>query len=269
MTTSPAAAQQTGTNGQYATVNGLKMYYETYGQGKPLVLIHGGGSTIGTSFSALLPLLAPHYKIIAVELQAHGHTPDRGKPTTFEQDADDVAALVRQLHLEKASFFGFSNGANTAMQIGMRHPRLVDKLVLLSGFYKREGMQPWFWDMMKDASLASMPQPLKDAYLAITHDPAGLQVMHDQDVQRMVNFKDWKEEDIRKITAPSFVIASDADVMTPEHTVALYRLLPKGKLAILPGVHGECLGEICVARPGSKMPAALATMVDEFLQADK
>jgi pimeloyl-ACP methyl ester carboxylesterase len=267
--TQTAAQQKNKPQGHYASVNGLTMYYEIVGHGRPLVLIHGGGSTIATNWSAILPLLVPNYQVIAVELQAHGHTSDRDKPETFEQDADDVAALLQQLKIEKASFFGFSNGANTTLQIGMRHPQLADKLIIASAFYKREGMNPWFWDFMRDAKLENMPQPLKDAYLAITHNPAGLQVMHDKDVERMRSFKDWNEDDLRKIQAPSLVIAADGDVMSPEHTVALYRLLPKGRLAIFPGMHGEYLGEICVARPGSKLPALLVAMIDEFMETGK
>src|SRR6185436_18293307 len=141
----------------YAPVNGLKMYYEIHGDGLPLVLIHGGGSTIQTSFGKILPLLAEHYKVIAVELQAHGHTSDRDSPESFEQDADDVAALLQFLKINKAHILGFSNGGNTAMQIAIRHPELVNKLVPVSSFYKREGMMPGFWDGMQQATLENMP----------------------------------------------------------------------------------------------------------------
>src|SRR6187401_1819086 len=106
----------------YAPVNGLKMYYEIHGEGTPLVLIHGGGSTIQTSFSKILPLLAQHYKVIAMELQAHGHTNDRDSAESFEQDANDVAALLSYLKINKPNILGFSNGGHTAMQIGISHP---------------------------------------------------------------------------------------------------------------------------------------------------
>src|SRR6266498_3357699 len=137
----------------YAPVNGLKMYYEIHGNGTPLVLIHGGGSTIQTSFGKILPLLAQHYKVIAVELQAHGHTSDRNSPESFEQDADDVATLLHNLDISKASFFGFSNGGNTAMQIAIRHPEIVNKLIIASAFYKREGMQPGFFGGLQQATI--------------------------------------------------------------------------------------------------------------------
>src|SRR6476646_11642907 len=106
----------------YANVNGIKLYYEIHGEGKPLILIHGGGSTIETTFGRVLPMFAKKYKVIAVELQAHGHTSDRNAPETFEQDADDIAALLKQLNISKASFIGFSNGGTTSLQIAIRHP---------------------------------------------------------------------------------------------------------------------------------------------------
>ena len=99
----------------YASVDELKMYYEIHGKGAPLVLIHGGGSTIQTSFGRVLHSFAKERQVIAVELQGHGHTPDINRLETFEQDADDVAALMQYLKIENADFFGFSNGGNTTM----------------------------------------------------------------------------------------------------------------------------------------------------------
>src|SRR6267142_1431432 len=122
-------AQSTG---HYANVNGLKMYYEVHGNGFPLVLIHGGGSTIGTSFGRILPALAKTHKVIAIEMQAHGHTADIDRPLSFEQDADDVAELLRQLHVASADIFGFSNGASTTLEIAIRHPELVNKIIVAS-----------------------------------------------------------------------------------------------------------------------------------------
>src|SRR6185503_8051528 len=113
----------------YAPVNGLNMYYEIHGKGDmPLVMIHGGGSTI-ESFETLIPLLAPHFKIIAVELQAHGRTSDSDAPERFETDADDVAALLEYLKISKANVLGFSNGGTTTVQIAIRHPEIIEKIV--------------------------------------------------------------------------------------------------------------------------------------------
>lgn len=125
-----SATENTGMINAYSDVNGLKMYYEIHGQGKPIVLIHGGGSTIQTSFEKLIPLLAKNRKVIALELQAHGRTSDRNLDLSFEQDADDVASLLKNLNIAKADFLGFSNGGTTTLQIAIRHPEIVDKLIL-------------------------------------------------------------------------------------------------------------------------------------------
>jgi pimeloyl-ACP methyl ester carboxylesterase len=250
----------------YKTVNGISMYYELHGSGdRPLVLIHGGGSTIYTSFSKILPMLAAKRKVIAVELQAHGHTQDRDAPLTFEQDADDVAALMQALDVRNADFFGFSNGASTAMQIAIRHPQLAHKLVLASGFYKRSGMFDVFWDFMKSTGPEGMPKQLQEAYLAVSPTPENLMHMSAKCANRMLNFKDWSDDVLRSIKAPSFIISAAEDVMMPEHAVEMYRLIPDAKLAILPGLHGEYMGEITVDK-GSVVPELVVAMVEEFLE---
>ena len=126
----------------YADINGLQMYYEIYGEGYPLVLIHGGGSTIQTSFGRIIPELEKSRRLVAGELQAHGRTSDRNTDLTFEQDADDVAALLHFLKIPKADFLGFSNGGHTAIEIALRHPGIINKIILASTFYKREEASP-------------------------------------------------------------------------------------------------------------------------------
>ena len=249
----------------YAPVNGLKMYYEIHGEGAPLVLIHGGGSTIQTSFSIILPLLARHYKVIAVELQAHGHTSDRNGAESFEQDADDVAGLLKYLKISKAHFLGFSNGGNTAMQLAIRHSGLVNKLVVISAFYKREGMIPGFFEGMQNATIENMPALLKTYYLQINNDPKGLQTMFDKDRERMLHFKDWKDEDLAAIKSATLIIAGDKDVVTPEHTLKMSEIIPGAQLLILPGTHGSFIGEVCAIEQGSKVPESTVTIIKEFL----
>jgi pimeloyl-ACP methyl ester carboxylesterase len=249
----------------YASVNGLKMYYEIHGEGAPLVLIHGGGSTIQTSFGKILPLLAQHYKVIAVELQAHGHTSDRDSPESFEQDADDVVGLLAYLKIPKAHLLGFSNGGHTAMQIGISHPEIVNKLIIVSAFYKRDGAMKGFFEGMENANLGNMPAQLKEAYLKINNDTAGLQNMFNKDRARMLHFKDWNDEDLASIKSPSLIIAGDKDVVTTDHAVKMSHIIPNSQLMILPGTHGSFIGEICAAEEGSKMPEATVTMIKEFL----
>jgi pimeloyl-ACP methyl ester carboxylesterase len=252
----------------YAPVNGLNIYYEIHGSGTlPLVLIHGGGSTIETSFGTLLPLLAGYGKLIAVELQAHGRTNDRDAPESFEQDADDVAALVNYLQIEKANFLGFSNGGSTAMQIAIRHPAIVNKLVVIAGAYKRDGFIPGFFDGFKNATLANMPMPLQTAYLKVAPDKNQLQVMFEKDVARMAAFKDWPDDELRTIKAPALFIAAHHDVITIEHTLQMANLIPGAQLAILPGTHGAFIGAAeAGAAKTSKLPGITAALVEEFLE---
>jgi pimeloyl-ACP methyl ester carboxylesterase len=224
----------------YAPVNGLQMYYEIHGaaDGKtpPLVLLHGGGSTIETSFGKVLPSFAKTRQVIAFEQQGHGHTADIvDRPFTFEQSADDAAALMQHLKIERADFFGYSNGGNIALQIAIRHPDRVRKLVVASAMFKRDGLYPEFWESMKNATLESMPEELKDAYRKAAPHPEQLPTFHDKCAKRMLEFKDWRPQDIRSIEAPTLVMIGDGDIVRPEHAVEMFRLLPHAQLAVLPG----------------------------------
>lgn len=247
----------------YAPINGIKMYYQVYGEGKPLVLLHGGGSTIDISFGRVIPMLAKHRKVIAVELQAHGRTNDRDTELSFEQDADDVASLLRYLKIDKADFFGFSNGGTTTLQLAIRHPKVVGKIVLGSPLSKRNGAPVQFWDFMKHASLDNMPQELKNAYKKV--DPDGLQNMHDKDAKRMQNFKDIRDEQISAITAKAFIIIGDKDVILPEHVLEMHRLLIGSELAIIPGTHGEYIEELTTLKFNTHQANVVIPMIEIFL----
>lgn len=249
----------------YAPVNGLKMYYEIYGAGEPLVLIHGGGSTIQTSFGRVLHEFAKTNKVIAVEMQAHGHTADIDRPLSFEQDVDDIAALLRYLKIEKASIFGFSNGASTTLQFAIRHPEMTNKIIVASTFYKKAGAPSWFWDMMSKPSFDGMPQALKDAFLQISPDTNALHRMYERDVARMQSFPDISEAQMRSIQAPAFIIIGDKDVVSPEHAAEMHRLLSNSRLAIIPGGHGDYIGEIMAPQDGAVI-AATVSMINTFLE---
>lgn len=249
----------------HSPVNGLNLYYEIYGEGQPLVLVHGGGSTIQTNFERLIPLLARNRKLIALELQAHGRTSDRNADLSFEQDADDIATLLANLHITQADFLGFSNGGTTVLQLAIRHPALVHRMILCSALAKRNGVPDWFWGFMEQASLDSMPEQLKTGYLNVASDPAGLQTMHDRDAKRMLHFKDIPDELIRTITAPSLVMIGDKDIITPEHAIELQRLLPHASLAIIPGGHGEYIGEITTLQPGFTENDLMVPLIERFL----
>jgi pimeloyl-ACP methyl ester carboxylesterase len=257
---------QSDFKGGYVKINELQMYYEIHGQGQPLVLLHGGGSTIGTTFGRVISNFAKNRKIIAVELQAHGHTRDIDRPLSFEHDADDVSALLKQLNIEQADFIGFSNGGSIAMQVAIRHPRQVRKLIVCSSFFKREGIYPQVWKFINEGTLDSMPRELKEAFLAINNDKDALKGMHDRDRQRMIDYEDWSDEQIRSINAETLILIGDADVVKPEHAVEMYRLIPKARLAVIPGGHGEYLGEITTYKPNSNKPEFFVELTNEFLK---
>jgi pimeloyl-ACP methyl ester carboxylesterase len=248
----------------YAPVHGLEMYYEIHGVANsaqpPLVLLHGGGDTIQTSFGHILPVLARDRQVVAFEQQGFGHTADiADRPFRFEQSADDTAALLKYLNIQQADIFGFSNGATIALHVAIRHPKVVRKLVVASGFFQREGSSyPWFWEGFAGAKLEQMPKELREAYLEIASHPENLQSFFDKCVERMRHFPDITAETIRGITAPALIIVGDADVMRPEHAVELFRLLPHARLAVLPGTDHMAL---------MRRTAWLAPMVDEFLNA--
>lgn len=248
----------------YAKVNGLSMYYEIHGAGTPLVLIHGGGSTIQTTFGRVLHEFAKTHKVIAVEMQAHGHTADIERPLSFQQDADDIAALLKELKIDKANIFGFSNGASTALQFAIRHPLMANKIIVASTFYKKAGAPEWFWNMMSKPAFEGMPQPYKDAFLKINPDTNALHRMYERDVARMQSFPDISDEEMRSIISPAFIIMGDRDVATTEHAAEMQKLLG-ARLAIIPGGHGDYIGEITTPQDGVLI-AATVSMINNFLK---
>jgi pimeloyl-ACP methyl ester carboxylesterase len=248
------------------------MYYEVHGTAAgdvpPLVLIHGGGSTIQSTFGQVLPALARSRQVVAVETQGHGHTADIDRPLSFEQDADDVAELVRQLGISQADFFGFSNGANAALQIGKRHPQIVRKLVVASGFVANDGLYAEVRASFPRGSAEQMPPALRSAYESVAPDPSHLPVLVSKLMRRLVEFRDWRPEELRSVTAPVLIMVADGDVVRPEHAVEMMRALPHAQLAVFPGtVHGEYLGELSAATRCGTCPGAAVAMIERFLAA--
>lgn len=249
----------------YSPVNGLSMYYEVYGEGPPLVLIHGGGSTIQTTFGRLIPLLAKRRQLICMELQAHGRTADRGKPLSFEQDANDVVQLLHNLRIDKADFLGFSNGGQTLIEIALKHPQVINKAIISSSFYSRNAVVPEFWKGFEHAQLHHMPQQLQDGFLAVNNNAAALQTSFNRDVERMKNFKGWTEEQIKSIKVPVLLMSANKDICSVEYAVAMHRLFSDAQLIILPGTHGEFLGTSeSIADKGWKY-AYTADIIESFL----
>ena len=199
-----------------------------------------------------------------MELQAHGRTSDRNAPESFEQDADDVAALLQQLNIKQASFLVLA-----WRQYGDadRHkaPQLVKKLIIASAFYKREGMVKGFFEGLEKATFNDMPQHLKEAFLKVNNDSTALLKMFEKDKARMVQFKDWPDADLISIKAPSLILLGDKDVVTTEHAIEMSRKIPNSRIMILPADHGSYMGEGMSANSGSKIPSLTVGVIEEFL----
>lgn len=251
----------------YAPINGIKMYYEIHGDNSfiPLVLIHGGGSTIPSNWGTILPLFATQYKVIAMELQAHGRTSDRDSEESFKQDAADVIALLQHLNIHKANFIGFSNGASTTLEIAINYADFINKAVVISGSYKRAGMLTGFFDGLQQATFNDMPGALVKAYLDVNPDEKGLLNMFNKDRARMLAFTDRTDDEMSSIKAPVLIMVGDQDVVTIEHTVQMHKLIPGSKLAVLPGNHGSFIGEVMASDPASSIPQMTAGIIKEFL----
>lgn len=266
---SASASADRQVRGAYAEVNGIRLYYEIHGlaHGTPLVLLHGGGSTIDVTFGRILPSFGRNRRVIAVEEQAHGRSSDRNAPLSFENSADDVAALLEHLNVRQADLFGFSNGASIALQVAIRHPQMARKLVFASAMTRKDGAHPQVWDFMRSADISNMPQALKDAFLKVNPDPVKLKTMHDKDADRMRNFKDVPDADVRSIRAPTLILIGDRDVVKPEHAVELTHLIPNSRLLVLVGGHGDYLGEASITQQASRAPERTAELIGEFLDA--
>jgi pimeloyl-ACP methyl ester carboxylesterase len=236
----------TENRGDYAEVNGLRMYYEVHGTGEPLVVLHGAYMTID-SMGEIVPGLAGTRQVIAVELQGHGRTADVDRPLTYEQMADDTAVLMRHLGIEPADVFGYSMGGGAALQLAIRHPEVLRKLVLASASYTSEGMHPELVEMIPTITPEIFAgTPIEEEYLRTAPNPDDFPTLVAKLKRLDLEPFAWPPEDIRGIAAPTLLIVGDSDVVRLEHAVELFRLLgggvmgdlaglPKSQLAVLPG----------------------------------
>ncbi|WP_234039662.1 alpha/beta fold hydrolase [Micromonospora coerulea] len=257
----------------YAPVNGLSLYYESHGPGvgRPVVLIHGALSGIGTSFGTILPLLAKTRRVIAVELQAHGHTPDVDRPLTVENFAADVVALLDHLGIETADVLGWSMGAMVALRLGTDHAPRVGRLVLASVSFHHGGVYPGLLDGIQDLQPEHLHgSEFHEEYLRTAPDPAGWPNLVTKVKRLDGDLPQWPASAIRDLASPAMIVLADSDLIRPEHAVEMFRLLgggvagdltglPRCQLAILPGTTHTTIPQ---------RAEWLVPMVDEFLDAD-
>ena len=219
----------------YAEVNGLRMYYEVRGEGRPLVLLHGAYQTVDT-IGPILPGLAETRQVIVPELQAHGRTADIDRPITYEGMADDVAALIGYLGLDCPDVFGFSMGAAAALQLAVRHPEVVRRLVLVSVSFRSDGAQPELNETLPTITPETFSgTPIEAAYKEVAPNPEDFPRL----VEKMKRLDStpfaWPAEDVRGIEAPTMIVVGDADVVRLEHAVEMFRLLGGGAMGDLAG----------------------------------
>jgi pimeloyl-ACP methyl ester carboxylesterase len=225
--TSPATAVKTG----YAPVNGLKVYYEIHGAGEPLILLHGGvGST--QNFTKILPSLSSTRQVIAVDLQAHGRTADIDRPLSYEAMADDIAALIKYLRIDKADVMGYSLGGGVALRTAIQHPGVVRRLVVISAAFKRDGWYPEILAAMAQSGAATaeaMKQtPMYQIYAHIAPRPEDWPVLLTKLGELLRKDYDWSK-DVAAIKAPTLLVFGDADAVRTAHAVQFFELLGGGK----------------------------------------
>ena len=261
-----AGAQATG---ERVRINGMQMYYEVSGAGEPLIVLHGAYMNI-PSMGSIIPRLAESRRVYALEFQGHGRTTDIDRPMTYQHFADDVAAFMDSVGLESADVFGYSMGAVAGLQLAIRHPERVRRLVALSVAYDAEGWQQAFRDFLPSMTPEMMVgTPLETEYRALAPDGDFLEL-----VRKLIALEHepmaWAAE-VDALTTPVLIITGDADVATLEHSVAMFRLLggggmgdmgqplPDSRLAVLPGSsHTSLIAQVDLIHP----------MIEQFLRGE-
>ena len=230
MTATDLTTKAKGT-GAYADVNGLHLYYETHGSGRPLILLHGGLGT-GDMFGPVTPILARDHQVITVDLQGHGRTADIDRPLDPRSMADDIAALIRHLGLERPDVVGFSLGGGVALFTASKYPDLVDKLVVVSAHAWRDAVYP---DMLAQQSQVSgataqalKGTPIYDAYMAVAPRPEDFPRLLDKIGAGLAKPFDFRDV-IRGLQVPTLIACADADMAPPSHYVEVFALLDGGQ----------------------------------------
>jgi pimeloyl-ACP methyl ester carboxylesterase len=241
------AQQLKPTESGYAPVNGLKVYYEVYGEGKPLILLHGAFMTIETNWGQLIPELSKTRKVIAVELQGHGHTPFSDRKLDQAALASDVEGVMKYLKVDSADVAGYSMGGSIAYKLAIQSPKRVKKLVIISSTYKSTGWRPEIADAFKNMKPEMFANtPMKTAYDAVAPDKTKWTKFIEQMIVFAGTTFDMGDANIAKITSPVLIIAGDNDGLDKIELSKTYQLLggdkfadmgpmPKSHLAIVPG----------------------------------
>jgi len=260
-TTAWGQAVRTPESKGYARVSGVELYYEVHGDGPPLIMLHGG-VTPSEMFGAPLAEMAREHRVIALHYQGHGLSKDASRPWSYEAFADDVAALMRHLGIEKASVMGYSSGGLVALQTAIRHPQLVDKLIVISAGFRRDAYYPEVLDAFAQMPAAApmLAAEVAKSPLASLYPSVDWETVFRKSGELANRSYDWSAA-VAGIRAPTLLIFADADAIRPEHMVEFYKLLGGGqrdagvdgslrspnRLAIIPNTtHYSILGSAAV-----------------------
>jgi pimeloyl-ACP methyl ester carboxylesterase len=275
MTTTTGSTIEAPATGAYADVNGLHMYYETHGEGRPLVLLHGGLMSNET-FGPVIPILVgAGHRVIAPDLQGHGRTADIDRPIDHRLMADDIAALIRALGLDKPDLVGYSLGGGVAFWTAVKHPELVGRLVMVSANIRRDAIYPEMLGQQEQVGAAAAEfmkeTPMYQLYERVAPRPEDFPRLLDKIGALMAQDFDFSRE-VSGLQVPTMVVCADADMAPPSHYVEVFGLLDGGKrdggwmnegrpkgghaLAILPGLTHYSIGD----------SPLLAEAVNAFLQ---
>jgi pimeloyl-ACP methyl ester carboxylesterase len=266
---SAAASAQEPTTG-YAPVNGLNMYYEIHGKGEPVVLLHGSFMTITNNWTDMIARLSTSRQVIAVEMQGHGRTADINRDFSFENLADDIAALLDYLKIKQADVLGYSMGGGVAMQVAIRHPEKVRKVVSISAVFRHDG---WVKEALEifpklEAGMFKA-SPIETEYKKLSPTPDKFETFVKRVIQMDIKPYDFGAAKLKATKAPMFFIHGDADGVRLDHISEMFRLKgdeifgdirPRSgsRLAILPNTTHVTLME---------KANVIVPMVNDFLNA--
>src|SRR6478735_4929459 len=215
----------------YADVNGIHLFYEERGEGFPLVLLHGGLTTIELSFARVLSGLAEHHRVLALELQGHGRTAGTDRPMTFEHLANDVVGVLDHLGVEQADVFGFSLGGLTTLELLVHHPARVRRAIVASADHRNDrGGEIDPARLPTEADFAAM----RDAYVAVAPDPGHFDAFAAKTTEMVHRFAGWTDDQLRGVNVPVLVLIGDTDFILVPNAAEMAELLPHGQLAVLP-----------------------------------
>jgi pimeloyl-ACP methyl ester carboxylesterase len=246
--------------GEYVDIGGMKTWFDSWGSGPPLLLMHGGWATNAT-WEPLAPILAEHFRVLAPERRGHGHTPDVDGPITYELMAQDAIGFIERVVGGPTHLVGWSDGGIVALMVAMQRPDLVQKVVPISANFDVSGTIP---EVLEGLSSTAAGDPgfafLRSAYESVTPDgPEHWPVVFDKMMQMVTTEPTIDPKDLGRITAPTLVVSGDDDIVSLEHTIELYRSIPGAQLSIVPGTSHLLVME---------KPDAISGLIFDFLRND-